>query len=339
MSKLLSDLTENDLKALIISAMTDHEMAKKLKTKAFLKKTVNGVSLATLMSMSPIGATDEQDVFPSRINTLNALMLAQSTVNIPKVTTHVTESKKIEHTKTPIILESTSTEVSGAVHFPSGQTKLSPALIDRLNSIIVQLPKKASVIVVGHADSVGTHDSNVLISRARAHSVAVYLHSKGVKVTHTAGRGDNHLIENVKGSNWKNRRVDLVIQSASKVRLNVPILRSVSKASNHTSKPFKVSSKYHKKSVHKSLFSKTYKKRLKGTKSLFKAKSPNAFKLDHSKLVSEHKERRHGMDIEHLNIKNSTELTKVGEDDSRTLFWDGQGKLIVVDKTILTKSK
>lgn len=343
MNKLLSELTENDLKALMISALTDHETAKKLKTKAFLKKTVNGVSLATLMSMSPIGATDEQDVFPSRINTLNALMLAQSAVTIPNVITHTPESKKVEQTKNPILLETISTEVSGAVHFPSGQTKLSPALVDRLNLVISQLPKNASVIVVGHADSVGTYESNLSISKARAHSVAVYLHSKGIKVTHTAGRGDKHLIENVKGSNWKNRRVDLVVQSTSKLRLNIPTLRGASKSTNHNVTPNYQLSKYNKNSIHKSFYSKARKKRLKhgslALKSYHAAKRVNTFKLDHSKMISEHKERHHGMEIEHLKINNTTEMTKVGEDESRTLFWDGQGKLIVVDKTILTKSK
>ena len=102
------------------------------------------------------------------------------------------------------------------INFKTGRSEVpefSKPLITKVNAIIKKLDAK-KVVVQGHTDSVGTSNVNLKLSKARATSVAHYLHSHkgGYKISY-AGYGESHPIASNETEQGRatNRRVDLVV--------------------------------------------------------------------------------------------------------------------------------
>ena len=115
--------------------------------------------------------------------------------------------------------------LSGGSHFDSGSAKLTydgRNTLDRLAQDLNAFTLK-SIRVVGHTDSVGTAQSNLSLSYARANSVAAYLASRGVnrQLINTQGLGETQPIADNRTHQGRaqNRRVEIRIKGSSRVRV------------------------------------------------------------------------------------------------------------------------
>jgi OOP family OmpA-OmpF porin len=96
-----------------------------------------------------------------------------------------------------------------AVLKPEGKTKLDD-LVGKLKGIKLEV-----LIVVGHTDSIGTHDYNLKLSVSRSAAVRDYLVAKNIRKNdvYTEGRGKTQPIADNKTSDGraKNRRVEIEV--------------------------------------------------------------------------------------------------------------------------------
>jgi outer membrane protein OmpA-like peptidoglycan-associated protein len=75
--------------------------------------------------------------------------------------------------------------------FPSGRAEIVPAQaveLDRVANVMLAFPS-VTLLVIGHADQVGSEAANLELSQARAGAVVTYLVSKGVGVDRLSARG------------------------------------------------------------------------------------------------------------------------------------------------------
>jgi OmpA-OmpF porin, OOP family len=100
------------------------------------------------------------------------------------------------------------------VEFESGNAKLTATglkVLDELTPILMQFPT-ARFEVVGHTDSVGAREANLLLSEARAKTVRDYLVSKSIEVKRMDVLGvgpDRPAFSNDSAANrTKNRRIE-----------------------------------------------------------------------------------------------------------------------------------
>lgn len=106
---------------------------------------------------------------------------------------------------------------SGTARFGVGGATLSPASKTLLQDVAKYLKAhpKASVRLVGHTDSIGTDQSNLVLARNRALAAAAYLRSLGVsagRIT-TIARGESEPIADNATAEGRaaNRRVEITI--------------------------------------------------------------------------------------------------------------------------------
>jgi OOP family OmpA-OmpF porin len=96
-----------------------------------------------------------------------------------------------------------------AVLKPEGKTKLDE-LVGKLKGVKLEV-----LIVVGHTDSIGSHDYNLKLSVARSAAVRDYLVSKDIKKNdvYTEGRGKTQPVADNKTADGraKNRRVEIEV--------------------------------------------------------------------------------------------------------------------------------
>lgn len=114
---------------------------------------------------------------------------------------------------------------NSGVYFDTGKYNInaaSQANLDKLTNVLREYPD-TNVLVVGHTDSVGSDESNMLLSQRRAQSVTSYFtQTKGLSsgrfTTNWYGEqtpvGDNNTAE----GRAKNRRVNIVIVPNEKMK-------------------------------------------------------------------------------------------------------------------------
>ncbi len=112
--------------------------------------------------------------------------------------------------------------LSGEVLFKTGQSQLLPLAEQRLRLVaeaLKQLQPSQTVVIEGHTDSVGSEESNMKLSKARAESVETFLVSEGVDETKlkAVGLGESDPIADnaTPEGRANNRRVELVIKKAT----------------------------------------------------------------------------------------------------------------------------
>lgn len=115
--------------------------------------------------------------------------------------------------------------LSGGSHFDSGSAQLTLNGRNILNKLAQDLRGHTvkSIRVVGHTDSVGSDQSNLSLSYARANSVADYLALQGVnrQLINTQGMGERRPVadNNTEHGRALNRRVEITVKSASRIRI------------------------------------------------------------------------------------------------------------------------
>jgi outer membrane protein OmpA-like peptidoglycan-associated protein len=102
------------------------------------------------------------------------------------------------------------------LHFARGAAGLNAhgkAVLDRLAAAVNGCPR-ASVHISGHADADGLGPRNLMLSRRRARSVAVYLVNKGIDAgrVEAVGYGETRPVapNNNRANRAKNRRIEVV---------------------------------------------------------------------------------------------------------------------------------
>jgi outer membrane protein OmpA-like peptidoglycan-associated protein len=108
--------------------------------------------------------------------------------------------------------------LDGAVLFRTGQSQLIPTArvkLDRVADMLKAQEHDGPVIIEGHTDSVGSDESNLQLSQARANSVREYLLTRGVDPARlqAIGRGEEHPIASNDDPDGRanNRRVQIII--------------------------------------------------------------------------------------------------------------------------------
>ena len=105
----------------------------------------------------------------------------------------------------------------GNVTFQTGKYNLKASFREVLDSVVLVLSEFNQTLIesAGHTDSVGTEESNLILSRNRANSVADYLISEGVSAERvlTIGHGELRPIADNGTENGRqlNRRVELTL--------------------------------------------------------------------------------------------------------------------------------
>jgi outer membrane protein OmpA-like peptidoglycan-associated protein len=117
----------------------------------------------------------------------------------------------------------------GDVLFETGRADLKPGSVARLDQLadFMQRHPERSVVVEGHTDSVGSDESNLLLSQRRAESVKAYLLRRGLdpsRVT-TTGLGESMPVasNDDPGGRQQNRRVEIVVSHADQQHADQPI--------------------------------------------------------------------------------------------------------------------
>ena len=104
------------------------------------------------------------------------------------------------------------------VQFKLGTSVLSDDSRATLDDVALTLNDNPHLefIIAGHTDSMGNHDKNVALSKARANSVRQYLIGKGVTASHLTAEGygpDKPVASNdTAAGRSQNRRVELVLK-------------------------------------------------------------------------------------------------------------------------------
>lgn len=120
-----------------------------------------------------------------------------------------------------------------AVTFPSGilfpfnSTEILPdgkANLQQLASSLNEYPN-SDILIVGHADSVGTDAYNLDLSQRRAQAASTYLQSLGVPAArlHAQGKGESEPIQpnDTEAGRAANRRVEVAIYASEAYRKQV----------------------------------------------------------------------------------------------------------------------
>lgn len=105
-----------------------------------------------------------------------------------------------------------SINLDSSVLFATGSSQLSPTAADELDAAIAQLGGATAVTVTGHTDSVGSEESNQVLSAARADIVASYLTAYGVSADITTeAKGESEPIADnaTAEGRQQNRRVTI----------------------------------------------------------------------------------------------------------------------------------
>jgi len=114
--------------------------------------------------------------------------------------------------------------LSGGSHFASGSARLTLDGRNALNRLAQDLNRQTirSIKIVGHTDSIGSNQSNLSLSYARANAVADYLASRGVnrQIINTQGLGETRPVADnqTEQGRAQNRRVEITVKSTTRVR-------------------------------------------------------------------------------------------------------------------------
>jgi len=115
--------------------------------------------------------------------------------------------------------------LSGGSHFDSGSAQLTldgRRALDRLAQDLRNQTIK-SIKIVGHTDSIGSSQSNLSLSYARANAVAAYLASRGINrmLINTQGLGESSPVADNRTAHGRalNRRVEITVKGAARIRI------------------------------------------------------------------------------------------------------------------------
>jgi OmpA-OmpF porin, OOP family len=115
------------------------------------------------------------------------------------------------------VTESGEVELLKPIQFEFGKATIKPVSYPILNEVVVLMRARPHIRigVYGNTDNKGAHDLNMRLSKARAHSVVLYLESKGIAVSRLESNGfgpDKPIATNATAEGRaKNRRVDFKI--------------------------------------------------------------------------------------------------------------------------------
>jgi OmpA-OmpF porin, OOP family len=105
------------------------------------------------------------------------------------------------------------------IEFATASASIRPSSYSILNQVALMLkanPDIKKLRIEGHTDSRGSREMNIVLSKARANSVRLYLINRGIEHTRVASEGygpDRPLVEEVDDEALqKNRRVEFVIK-------------------------------------------------------------------------------------------------------------------------------
>ncbi len=105
-----------------------------------------------------------------------------------------------------------------SINFEFGSAEIAPSQYRKVQNIadalkrILQRDRRASVLIEGHTDAVGSAASNQVLSERRADSLKrVLVRQFGVpsRALETVGYGEEFLLVPTPNENWRNRRVTL----------------------------------------------------------------------------------------------------------------------------------
>lgn len=124
--------------------------------------------------------------------------------DVQKITYGETKTKVMANGQWSINFATASTEIQG-----------STKDLETIYNLLIQA-EQTKLQIIGHTDNVGNPQSNMVLSRGRANSVADYLKSRGISSERFQvidGRGDSDPIASNKtaGGKAKNRRVQVVL--------------------------------------------------------------------------------------------------------------------------------
>lgn len=124
--------------------------------------------------------------------------------DVQKITYSETKTKVMANGQWSINFATASTEIQG-----------STKDLETIYNLLIQA-EQTKLQIIGHTDNVGNPQSNMILSRGRANSVADYLKSRGISSERFQvidGRGDSDPIASNKtaGGKAKNRRVQVVL--------------------------------------------------------------------------------------------------------------------------------
>ena len=154
------------------------------------------------------------DVYEIKIQTIGKDQ-DYSTIELPKLAA----GQGYGIMKLTIKFELPKTFTLDNVLFDSGKSTLKTSSYTELDELVefLKLKEKVTIEVAGHTDDVGSDDSNMKLSQARADAVRKYLISKGVDASRivAVGYGETQPVDDnsTEEGRKKNRRTEVRITS------------------------------------------------------------------------------------------------------------------------------
>lgn len=186
------NLTQDQLREVVLAALLDYETLKKTRRLKAVKKTLQGTMVATLIGSAGVMAANQGR--SNQVREASAIMAPASNVTsaITKLSTVPPEPKFIP----------------AVAHFGFNRYTLSDSQKERLEILIKQIPKNSEITVIGLTDNSGSQNQNKKIGKLRARSVADFMTAHGLKVKTIESKVSNDMPEN-----WMERRVDILVDS------------------------------------------------------------------------------------------------------------------------------
>lgn len=117
----------------------------------------------------------------------------------------------------PALVTQNDTVTISGVNFATNQSMLEPSAYPILDEVLNSLPQNRtySVLIIGHTDSIGSFDDNIVLSTNRALAVKEYLIGKGIEPAMITTKGMGPLApvatNETEAGRSLNRRVEVII--------------------------------------------------------------------------------------------------------------------------------
>ena len=187
-------MTQDELRTALLDALYEYETLKKKRRLRAIQKALRGTVMATFIGSAGLTAAANGENSPPSKQTISAMVSNMGAMSV-KVHPMQGQGRYL---------------VKGAAHFAFNQHELTAEHKLRLMILVEQLPKDAELTVIGRTDAVGVQQYNKKLGRQRANAVADFLANNGVKV-----KSINSMPAKHKQVGWKQRRVDIMVSSAS----------------------------------------------------------------------------------------------------------------------------
>lgn len=188
------NLTQEQLREVVLAALLDYENLKKNRRIKAVKKTLQGTMVATIIgSTSVIAANQGRNNQVKDVSAIMSTGLASAPVAAKFLPTSA-DSKFIP----------------AVAHFANNSHQLNDSQIERLHKLIQQIPKNSEITVIGRTDKSGGYKFNNKLGKLRARAVAEVMQQHGLKIKTIVSKISNDMPEN-----WMERRVDILVDSSS----------------------------------------------------------------------------------------------------------------------------